>query len=48
MKPKTTPPVLFNAEEVYNFFFYEHDCVTNNTLENIRFKPFKFLLILLI
>ena len=26
MKTKTTPPVLFSAEEVYNFFFSEHVC----------------------
>ena len=26
MNTKTNPPVLFNTEEVYNFFFSEHDC----------------------
>ena len=26
MNIKTTPPVLFNAEEVYNFFFSDPEC----------------------
>ena len=26
MELKTNSPVLFNAEEVYNFFFLEHVC----------------------
>ena len=26
MNQKTNPPVLFNAEEIYNFFFSQHVC----------------------